>query len=139
MEYDNTNSGALFGAENYKVIRQGKLDIEGQEENVCITQSEGRNGKTFIEVWVKAGNVWQNDKRTERDPDISGDVVLRGQDYKFYGRKRVSNRTGASFTAVNIDPKVQETRHQSQVQETTPQSTEPAGSKPFELDEAIPF
>ncbi len=32
MEYDNTNSGVLFPAENMKVLRKGPVDIEGNDD-----------------------------------------------------------------------------------------------------------
>ena len=35
-EYDNKNSGALYPAENMEIIRQGKIDVEGNDVYMLI-------------------------------------------------------------------------------------------------------
>lgn len=100
-EYDNTNTGALFPAENMKVIRQGKIDIEGKEDDYCLCQVQTKNGHTIFEVYQKVGAVFINErKRDEKDADMSGTVTIEGTDYMMWGRKRES-KSGMAFTAIS--------------------------------------
>jgi len=104
-EYDNTNTGAMFNAEHMKVIRQGPLDVEGNERSFCICQTQTKTGKVVFEVYEKVGAIFTNDrKRTDKDPDMSGTVTLDGVDYMMFGRKRQS-KAGVPFTGVNITVK----------------------------------
>jgi len=104
MEYDNTNSGVLFPAENMKVIRKGPVDIEGKETDMMITQSQTRDGKAIFEVWQKAGPIFVNEKRNENDADMSGSVQTEHGEYKIWGRKRTSKKTGSPLTSVSLAP-----------------------------------
>ena len=104
-EYDNTNSGAVFPANNQKLIRQGTLNVEGKDENVAIVQTTTKTGKTVFEVYQKIGAVFINDrKRDEKDADMSGTVSFVMGDYTMWGRKRES-KSGMSFTSLSIAPK----------------------------------
>lgn len=104
QEYDNTNSGVLFPAEDVKVLRKGPVDIEGKERDMMITQSTTRTGKQIFEVWQKAGPIFVNEKRSEKDADMSGSVETEHGEYKIWGRKRTSSRTGAPLTSVSLAP-----------------------------------
>lgn len=106
-EYDNTNQGAVFPASNEKLIRSGKLNIEGIEERVTIVQVTTKTGKTVFEVYKKVGAVFINDnKRDEKDADMSGTVNFGNPkgDYMMWGRKRES-KGGVPFTSLTIAPK----------------------------------
>lgn len=140
-QYDNTNSGALYPAEHMttigrkddlKVIRHGKVDVEGSETNMVITQTTSREGKTYFEVYEevddrvlvvevtardgstyhkflkKIGPIYTNDrKRTEKDADMSGTVKPQDGslgEYMIWGRKRTT-RDGAPLTSISLAPK----------------------------------
>jgi len=101
-DYDNTNTGAMFNAEHMKIIRQGPLNVEGNERYFTICQTQTKTGKTVFEVYEKVGAIFANErKKTDKDPDMSGTVNLDGFDYMMFGRKRQS-KSGVPFTGVNI-------------------------------------
>jgi len=139
--YDNTNSGALYPAEHMqtvgrrddlKVIRQGKVDIEGSDTNMVITQATSREGKTYFEVYEevddrvlvlevtardgstyhkflkKIGPIYTNDrKRSEKDADMSGTVKPNDGslgEYMIWGRKRTT-KDGVAMTSISLAPK----------------------------------
>ena len=165
-EYDNTNSGALYPAEHMKpvgradwddlkILRQGKVDVEGNESRMVITQSTSRDGKTYFEVYQaigervlvtevtdrdgntyfefykKIGPIYANDrKRTERDADMSGTVIPgdgSGGEYMIWGRKR-ETKSGVKMTSVSLAPKERKSE--------TPTSSSYQNN---ELDEDTPF
>jgi len=101
-DYDNTNTGAMFNAEHMKIIRQGPLNVEGNERYFTICQTQTKTGKTVFEVYEKVGAIFANErKKTDKDPDMSGTVNLDGFDYMMFGRKRQS-KAGVPFTGINI-------------------------------------
>jgi len=103
MEYDNTNSGALFNAENQKLLRSGPVNINGNDEYMAIVQSKTRSGKTIFEVFQKVGVVFPNEKRDENDADMSGNIsnLKDGLEMKIWGRKRES-KNGNPFTSISL-------------------------------------
>ena len=142
-DYDNTNSGALYSADNMKpigrkdwddlkIIRQGKVDVEGSESRMVITQSTSREGKAYFEVYQsvgdrvlvaentdrngntyyeffqKVGPIYTNDrKRTDKDADMSGTITPNGGEmgeYMIWGRKRTT-KAGDPMTSVSFAPK----------------------------------
>lgn len=142
-DYDNTNSGALYPAEHMKpigrkdwddlkIIRQGKVDVEGSESRMVITQATSREGKTYFEVYQsvgdrvlvaevtdrdgntyfeffkKVGPIFTNDrKRTDKDADMSGTITPDDGslgEYMIWGRKRTT-KSGVAMTSVSFAPK----------------------------------
>lgn len=103
-EYDNTNKGALFGAANQTVLRQGPLDIEGEEKRMAIIHSKTKDGYDQYNIYVEVGRIFKNEeKRDEKDADYSGDFTF-GKVFKLWGRKRTSKK-GMEFLSVSIAPK----------------------------------
>jgi hypothetical protein len=101
-EYDNTNTGALFPAENMKVVRQGRINVDGAEENFCLVQVQTKAGKTVFEMYQKVGAVFANErKRDEKDADMSGSMTVRDKEFMVWGRKRES-KNGLGFTSVSV-------------------------------------
>ena len=102
-DYDNTNSGALFAAEHMKIIRQGKVNVDGVEDNYVLVQTETAGGKTIFEMYQKVGALFVNDKkRTENDPDISGSVTDKSSgEWRFAGWKKTS-KAGDQYTSIGV-------------------------------------
>lgn len=142
-DYDNTNTGALYPAEHMKpfgraswddmkILRQGKVNVEGDENRMVITQSTSRDGKTYFEVYEaipdrglvvevtdrdgntffefyrKIGPIYANDrKRSDKDADMSGTVTPKDGslgEYMIWGRKR-ETKSGVKMTSISIAPK----------------------------------
>jgi hypothetical protein len=100
-QYDETNSGALFGAEHMKILRQGKVNWEGEEMYITLNQVTTKKGNVVFEVYQKVGAIFVNDnKRTDNDPDMSGNVEDRilGE-YRLSGWKKTS-KDGLPYTSV---------------------------------------
>jgi uncharacterized protein (DUF736 family) len=56
MEYDNTNSGTLFPAEDKKTEKSpdftGKLNVEGKEYRLSAWKKTSKTGKKFLSVSI---------------------------------------------------------------------------------------
>lgn len=108
MEYDNKNSGALFPAANMDVYRQGKVDVEGVQREMIITQTHNnQNGETYYHVYEKVGKVSPNrKKKDEKSPDMIGDFETNTHGvYMMFGKKRVAKESGIEFTSIGIKKK----------------------------------
>lgn len=134
QQYDNTNTGALFPAENMKVVRQGKVDVDGVENNYSITQVQTKNGHTVFEVYMKVGAMFVNErKKDEKDADLSGTISIENKEYMMWGRKRQS-KSGMEFTAISCAPKKTSVQSAQGGYAPAPEaSVEPA------FDDQIPF
>jgi len=165
-DYDNTNSGALYPAEHMKpfgraswddlkILRQGKVNIEGEESRMILTQSTSKDGKTYFEVYEamsdralvaevtdrdgntyfefykKIGPIYANDrKRSDRDADMSGTVTPKDGslgEYMIWGRKR-ETKSGVKMTSVSLAAK-----------EKKNESPTYSASSSDSLDDDVPF
>ncbi len=128
-EYDNSNSGALWPTGENKLIRQGKVDIDGSEVELAVTHVTTKTGKTIFEVFQKVGVVFANDRKdSENHPDMKGSLTHDGSEYWVAGWKKES-KNGLKFTSVSFSPKEQQDAPDRQQAEQPPE----------ELDEEIPF
>ena len=106
--YDNTNSGALFAPRTEKILRAGPVDIDGTEYRMVIVQStipDKQTGgeKQIFETYLKVGNMFQTEKKSDKDSDYDGKLSFPVGDKKVWFRSKVSNQ-GNKFTAVSMAP-----------------------------------
>jgi hypothetical protein len=73
-DFDNNNRGAAFKPfDQQQMILQGKINTNGQDANVVLVKTSTKAGKTIIEVYVKRGVLFENDKQgNEGRPDYTG-------------------------------------------------------------------
>ena len=141
-EYDNTNSGLMFPAGQMEVFRQGKIDIEGEDHEMVICKRITPKGKTVFEVFKKVGAVFPvTEKKSEKSPDMSGEMVTDFGEYKVWGRKKTS-RNGMPMTAINLSPpEDRQASTPSPDQNSEPDNKVPTVAPTPDLDgvEDIPF
>ena len=110
-EYDNTNRGALYNAnEDLKIIKNGKANIGGKDDQFLMVTHKTHNGKTFMELWRNIGLVYVNDKKSkDSQPDMTGNATTDGVEYRVAGWKKESKNgnpyTGIVFTEKDDDGK----------------------------------
>jgi uncharacterized protein (DUF736 family) len=127
-EHNDTNRGALFPTGDQKLLRNGPVHFEQEEEKLAVIQVVTQSGKTVFEVYQKIGAVFANtDKKQENSPDMSGTVTYEGLDWKMAGWKEESKQ-GLQYTSVKLTP--------PEVDDP-PAEGEPAGGN--DLDDEIPF
>jgi len=102
-DYDNTNRGALFEAANRNLIRQGKVDFAGDEEEIAIVKAITKNNKTIFEVYQKIGVVFVNENRSENAPGMSGPVEFKGREFKMAGWAKKS-KDDRPYTSISVEP-----------------------------------
>ena len=102
-EYDDTNRGALFPAENQKIVRSGPVNINGKGEYCAIVQTITKNGKTVFEFYQKIGAIFPTEKRNENDADMSGNLETSSGQMKVWGRKKQS-KNGNDYTHISLAP-----------------------------------
>lgn len=140
-DYDNTNSGAMFSADNMKLLRQGKVNVNGVEDDYIIVQATLPSGQNIFEVYQKVGALFTNEKRTERDPDISGTIKDKASgEWRMSGWKKTSSR-GSSYTSIGIRPPKEMAQPTSPVSATPQQAGPDADPTPPipPVDDEIPF
>ena len=132
-EYDNTNRGVLFQAhENQRLIGQGKINIDGSEHQyVCVQQPISRDGVPQMVLYVRAGVLFTNDKRTsENAPAYSGPL-------DFHPTKRVAawikEKDGRNYMSLSVSDKQQS--EASSAAASNPLSAADASA----FDDDIPF
>tara|TARA_R110000868_G_scaffold12996_2_gene61185 strand:+ start:1971 stop:2393 length:423 start_codon:yes stop_codon:yes gene_type:complete len=108
MEYEmKEGQGSLWHETNCKVLRKGKIKIEGEERYASILEYTHNDGTKKYELVFSAGLLNLNapeDKRKETSPDIGGAITFNNIKYKF-GGWRNSNDSGAEWTGVRLTPK----------------------------------
>ena len=105
-DYDNTNSGALFPASNMNVIRQGRIDMKGQEREIVMVQKQTPSGKTVFEMYSKIGAIFPNDiKKTERDSDAGGSISDPALGEFFVSLWKKTSKAGDPYSSVALTPK----------------------------------
>jgi hypothetical protein len=134
MENKYENSGNLFPSANSKVVRQGKLDVEGMNHELVIVQVTTKNNKTVYEVYEKVGALHPNETKTEqKDWDMSGEIVVLGEKLMMWCRKKFDKNNNA-YTRASVAP----AREMSDDKSTPPQEGQ-IKEQDSDLDDDIPF
>tara|TARA_R100001510_G_C7518474_1_gene114985 strand:- start:54 stop:446 length:393 start_codon:yes stop_codon:yes gene_type:complete len=103
--------GTLHIDGNAQIIRKGSVlwkkatpnDTKDEMRYLSIIESENNKGEKKLELAMSVGLIFVNNNKIDKDsPDISGGVTIDGERYKFYGRKRESNKDGTPFTAFQL-------------------------------------
>ena len=104
-QFDRTNTGALFEPKFQKLLRYGRINIEGSEDSYAIIQVRTKSGKTVYEVHKRVGVMFPNEKRREgkRDPDTYGKISAPNTTVEFSvsGWKKMS-KSDEEFTSVSV-------------------------------------
>jgi hypothetical protein len=126
-EYNNNNQGAMYAPDEMEVIRQGKINIDGNDCYMMIVKSKDRNGNTHYNLYEQKAKIYETEKKKETDSDMDGSIKTANGDFKFWLRKKVS-KSGLDYTDVSLAPK-------------TTQSNGAMTDKkePPKLDDEIPF
>jgi len=131
MEYDNTNSGALFSASNQSIVRSGKVDVEGNESRMAIIQTKTKDGNVIYSIYKEIGNINPNKNKTsDKQPDMTGEIETPNGQYMVWGRKKTSQKNKTDYTSLSLAPKDED------------KSTPPSASPPpqnDELNDDVPF
>ena len=73
---DNTNSGILYkNTDDWKIIQQGKLNIEGDEQRIIGVSRKNKDGQLMVELYRAIGTLKKNeDKQSDKSPNAKGVV-----------------------------------------------------------------
>ena len=80
MQYDNTNTGALFRNERKQTETQpdfnGTVDVEGKEYYISGWVNESKNGKKYFKLALTAKDAAQRPSNTpaQQEPIASDDI-----------------------------------------------------------------
>ena len=97
------NTGALFEANNMKVLRQGKSLVNGHDCELIVTCSQTKDGRTLFDTYMKVGGFFPNQYKQEGDskPDVTAPVLIHGEKMKLAGWKNVSKR-GVHYVSLSL-------------------------------------
>tara|TARA_B100001063_G_C16341278_1_gene346895 strand:- start:13 stop:381 length:369 start_codon:yes stop_codon:yes gene_type:complete len=76
MEYDNTNTGAVFQPNNEELSGTGTLNDNGNESRICIVKSEQKDKSVVRDIYLKIGRMWDNDNSNGMAPQFTGSIDL---------------------------------------------------------------
>jgi hypothetical protein len=106
MNYEDNNEGALFAPRaDERVIRSGRVTIDGQKRGLMIVQKKLPDGNTVYEVFQSVGKIdTQEVEEGSSKPAIKGwlDSELGG--WWLSGWKNRS-QAGNDYTKVKFEPK----------------------------------
>lgn len=130
MEYDNTNSGALFSASNQSIVRSGKVNIEGHESRMAIIQTKTKDGSVIYSIYKEIGYINPTKNKTsDKQPDMTGEIETPNGQYMVWGRKKTSPKNN-DYTSLSLAPKDED--------KVTPPSASPPPQNE-ELNDDVPF
>ena len=86
MEYDNTNTGAIFNSNSDQLILvgTGSLNDEGETKRIAMIKDVMPDGTTIRDIYVKVGRLWDNNSDTPNGPTFTGVAEISS------GEKRVA-------------------------------------------------
>ncbi len=99
------NTGALFQANNMRVLRQGTAKVNGEECNLIVTESKTKDGRTLFDTYMKIGGFFPNQYKQEGDskPDVTAPVLVNGETMNLAGWKNVSKK-GNAYVSLSFKP-----------------------------------
>lgn len=78
MEYDNTNSGALFKNRDKETDKHpdytGKINVEGKELRLAAWLTESKSGQKFMRLKVSEFNEKKQEKPMDKIVGLDDDV-----------------------------------------------------------------
>ena len=86
MEYDNTNTGAIFNSNSDQLILvgTGSMNDEGETKRIAMIKDVMPDGTTIRDIYVKVGRLWDNNSDTPNAPTFTGVAEISS------GEKRVA-------------------------------------------------
>lgn len=130
-DYDNTNRGSLFDLrDHHEVIRQGKLNIDGNEHRVIAVKRNNKDGQPIVELYRSIGTIKKNDNKTsDKHPDSKGMVEkITVESVKQIAAWRKTSKNGNDYTSLSVSD--------LRPRDDVPQVNEQASG---DLDDEIPF
>ncbi len=97
-------TGTLWHDNETVVHRKGSFLINGKKRYGGILESTNDQGEKKYEFFVCAGLIYVNsedEKQSEKSPDIGGPITLDNKKYKFGGWAKESER-GNPYTSIGL-------------------------------------
>ena len=105
-EFDKTNQGALFDPRSEKLVRTGKINIDGTDYFSAIIEAtipDGQGGtKKIYSTYLQVGQMFKTEKKKETDSDFDGKLEFPTEGKKAWYRAKVSNDGKTKFTSVSL-------------------------------------
>lgn len=118
-KFSPVNNGALHEPRFQKLVRYGKINVDGEENNYAIVQIVTKSGASVYEVMQRVGMIKPNDRKREgegfRDPDTRGIMKVNNVDWRISCWKKTS-KNGNDFTSVAVSPAQLEQREEREEQ-----------------------
>ena len=142
MSKDNTNSGILYkNSDDWKIIQQGKLNIEGEEQRIIGVSRKNKDGQPMVELYRAIGTLKKNeDKQSDKSPNAKG-VVNKIKDsgaMTISAWKETSER-GNPYTSLKCKEFSANEDYKDQDEKNDEQQLNSEESTIEDLDDEIPF
>ena len=64
---DNNNKGAMYSTTEQKIFKQGKVNINGGDENFLVSERMNKDGKKVYELYNRVGFFKYQYKKRKRN------------------------------------------------------------------------
>jgi uncharacterized protein (DUF736 family) len=105
MQRDNTNSGILYkNTDDWKIIQQGKLNIEGEEQRIIGVSRKNKDGQPMVELYRAIGTLKKNeDKQSEKSPNAKGVVnKIKDNGAMTISAWKETSEAGNAYTSLKV-------------------------------------
>lgn len=103
-EQDNNLKGAMFTDNDCEIIYKGTIMINGDTRYYSLIRAKTQKGEDVIELAMSTGRVYINnaeDKKSDKTPDVGGNIHIDGVKYKFGGWNNVA-KSGQNYLGVSL-------------------------------------
>ena len=117
-QYDNTNSGALFelNEEAPKVVRQGKINIDGYDRRVMAINRKNAQGEDVMVLVQEIGTLKPNPSENEKAPNAKGIIEVnapsKNMSIAVWKRESANGKKYLSVKVQEYQPKVEDITNQ---------------------------
>ena len=144
-QYDDTNRGVLWEPRGETIVKQGKVNVDGNDLNMIVIKKSipSKDGGTtdILEPFISAGRIFKTDKTKSKDvekaSDFQGSIDTPvGKKMGFYYSK--TDKNGKNYISLSLA----EFREQNNGGTSPIVSPEPgliSVPQTAELDDDIPF
>ena len=111
MEDKYEKTGRLWIEPDAEIHKKGSITLNGKKRYIAICESRNNLGKPKYELLLSVGLIFpNNEKLKETDPDISGNVYIDNQKYRFSAWKNEAT-DGTPITDVRLKEWIEKTEN----------------------------
>tara|TARA_Y100000593_G_C4303738_1_gene334688 strand:- start:1757 stop:2173 length:417 start_codon:yes stop_codon:yes gene_type:complete len=138
MQHDNRNKGALFDIKkdnDLKVIKQGKINMEGVDRRVIAVSRKNAMGKPITSLYEEIANISPYEGNSEKSPNGKGFLDIRKlEKTKSVGVWKRKSQQGNEYWSLSLSDYEPKGKH-----DATNDTVDNDNTHLSEIEDDIPF